>query len=135
MASIVSGVIVVFLLVLYVYAIKQLVDKPTEEPTPQVATILTLVGGLVSALVVSVLAITPPGDNVARVFLDSKGLLIPGLAILSWAYLGVWFLCGAALVVKWMGTKGPAQTLRNAANTWLGLAVAAGWAYFKLKPN
>lgn len=123
-----SGIIAVFLLVLYAYAIVILVRTPDQEPSPQVGTILGLVGGLVSALVVAVLAITPPGEAVSFAFRE-PGTSIAARDVVAWAYLLVWLACGAALLVFWMRTPAPAKSLASAATSWLGLAVAAAYAY------
>src|SRR5947208_16079587 len=102
MVQVVSGTIAVILLGLYGYAIKVLVQSPTAEPIHQIATVLNLVGGLVSALIVSVLAITPPAGNPARSFLRVDPP--KAVTIITWAYVGVWLVCGCVLLFFWMRT-------------------------------
>lgn len=132
MATTISGIIAVFLLILYAYAIVILVRKPDQEPYPQVGTILSLVGALVSALVVAVLAITPPGETVSFA-LTAPGSSLSAVEIVTWSYLFVWLSCGAVLLFSWLRTPAPANSLASAATSWLGLAVAAAYAYLGLK--
>jgi hypothetical protein len=133
MAKIVSGIVTVLLLGLYVYAISVLVATPDMEPTQQVGTILSLVGGLVSALVVAVLAVTKPGERLASVFVKAGDSGGGAVNIVTWAYVFVWLGCGAVLLFCWMKTPVPAKSLSAAATSWLGLAVAAAYAYLGLK--
>jgi hypothetical protein len=133
MTKTVSGVIAVFLLGLYAYAIWALVSAPDKEPTQQVGTILSLVGGLVSALVVAVLAAPKPGQRASSLFVDAGTSSEGAVTIVTWAYLFVWLGCGAVLLVWWMTTPVPAQALSAAATSWLGLAVAAAYAFLGLK--
>ena len=156
MAQAIRGVIAVFLLSLYAYAIYILVKEPTVEPISQVRTILTVVGGLVSALIVAVLAVTPPNGSPASIFVDESSRFREAVTIVTWAYVSVWLVCGGVLLYFWM-TPGnaaklvdavaaipkppdaiaaaPSKTLDAAATSWLGLAVAAAYAYLGLKKS
>ncbi len=133
MAKIVSGIIAVLLLVLYAYSISVLVATPDTEPTPQVGTILSLVGGLVSALVVAVLAVTKPSERLASLFVDAGDVGDGAVTVVTWAYLFVWLGCGVVLLFVWLKAPMPAKSLSAAATSWLGLAVAASYAYLGLK--
>jgi hypothetical protein len=133
LAKIVSGLIAIVLIGLYAYAVSILVSVPTNEPSPQIGTILGLVGGLVSALVVAVLAATPQGAHPARAFVEPAGSFDSAVSIVIWAYLFVWLGCGAILLYSWLNTEVPAKSLEAAATSWLGLAVAAAYAYLGLK--
>ena len=133
MAKVVSGIIAVLLLGLYAYAISVLVAAPDMEPTPQVGTILGLVGGLVSALVVAVLAVTKPSERLASLFVGAGEPGDGAVTVVTWAYLFVWLGCGIVLLFVWLKTPIPAKSLSAAATSWLGLAVAAAYAYLGLK--
>lgn len=98
--------------------------------------VLTTVGGLVSALVISRLSITTPGSAPGfRALGDMSHQLRLILNWVSAIYLLVWASTGfAALVVGVMLYPGVIQTVSDLGTIWLGLAVAAGYAYFGLTP-
>lgn len=97
---------------------------------------LSTIGGLVSALVITELAVTKPGEApVARVFQmepNNKytGLLkaVTGAYLIAWVTLGLW-----AFVVGAMNHPDMLQPLTDLGQSWLGLAVAAAYAYFGIK--
>jgi hypothetical protein len=103
------------------------------EFTPGIVNIVTIIGGLVSALVVAQLAITKPGENPALMELqagagDQAKNLVTALAV---AYLVVWLFIGLiALIIGVMIFPDSNATLGEIGTTWLGLAVANGYAYF-----
>lgn len=110
--------------------------------------ILTTVGGLVSALVIAVLAVTEPGtnpaDQVQRALFPvtpppAKGEPTHARGGTYWVvglYLGIWLVVGlTALIVGVMIYPGASSTLRDIGTTWLGLAVASAYAYFGIKPK
>jgi hypothetical protein len=112
--------------------------KEKMEFTPGVVNIVTIVGGLVSALVISKLAITKPGDNAALMQLsEDAGEVAKKLS--SWltgAYLVGWLATGlTALIVGVMVFPDSNATLGEIGTTWLGLAVASGYAYFGITPK
>lgn len=99
--------------------------------------VLTTVGGLVSALVIARLSIATPGqapgfrrfdEMSARARLISNW--VSGIYLLVWASTGL-----AALVVGVMLHPGIIPTVSDLGTVWLGLAVAAGYAYFGLTPR
>jgi hypothetical protein len=100
--------------------------------------VFTTVGGLISALVVAALAKTTPGNNPSE-HLHDFGLgpdLEKRASLLVVIYLAVWMLTGVtALVVGVMLFPSASKTLSDAGTTWLGLAVAAGYAYFGIRPR
>lgn len=99
--------------------------------------VVTTIGGLVSALVVSKLAITKPGDNPAIVRVTEAGgeMWARVSTTLVLIYLIAWVITGAAaLVFGVMLYSGANETLSDIGTTWLGLAVAAGYVYFGLDP-
>jgi len=102
----------------------------------EMATGLSLIAGLVSALVISELAVTQPGEMPSgRSF--TAGALEEGgvLRIVTTVYIIAWLICGlASLLCGWFNPEAidPIKTLGKA---WLGTAVAAGYVYFGVKPK
>ncbi len=99
--------------------------------------VFTTVGGLVSALVISQLAITPSGEHPAANFVsrDTPESFRQKLQAVLTIYLVVWILAGfAALVVGVMLYPGINKTLSDAGMTWIGVVLAALYSYFKLTP-
>ena len=142
-----GAVIVFILLALYattlVYMIKEVREQGKADPTQahefpagRVA-VVTTIGGLVSALVVSRLAITEPGDfpRIMPFTKSSDREQSWLVTVLSALYLGVWLIVGlAALVVGLMMYPEVNQTVSDIGTTWLGLMVASGYAWFGIKP-
>jgi hypothetical protein len=153
------GIISLFLLGLYAYGIGHSIQvllnlnaKPacTDCLTTignGVKLIISTVGGLISALVISVLAITPPNGSPARTVLNSvqppsltatvsvSDLTVRLTNALTYAYLAVWLICGIMAVVYGVviDYKTPVAELTAAAQSWLGLAITAAYAFFGLK--
>jgi hypothetical protein len=143
-----GALIAVILLGLYVYSVIYAIvvvncvatpgctTRTTADVTDGMVTALTLIGGLVSALVIAELAITKPGEApVARV-LDQNSSATTGKALkaVTLAYLLVWIAAGlAAFIVGYMQHPKVLQPLTDLGQSWLGLAVAAGYAYFGLR--
>jgi hypothetical protein len=143
-----GALIAVILLGLYVYSVIYTISVVNCVSTPGcttstvaditdgIVTALTLIGGLVSALVIAELAITKPGEPpVARV-LDQNSSSTPGkaLKVVTLAYLLVWIATGlAAFIVGYMQYPKVVQPLTDLGQSWLGLAVAAGYAYFGIR--
>jgi hypothetical protein len=97
--------------------------------------ILTTVGGLVSALVVSRMTITSPGEDPA-VFRTLGDKQPPIINVIVWSYLLIWTFTGfASLVTGIIIFPDTCKTLSDFGSTWLGLAVAAGYAYFNIDPK
>jgi len=143
-----GGLIAIILLGLYAYATVDAIaaalclaagpcDTYSHGLTEGVQTVLNLVGGLVSALVIAQLAITQPGaapgagllaDNATDI---SKNMV----KIISVVYVAVWVVCGlAALIVGYLKYPDKVPELTASAKSWLGLAVAAAYSYLGLKP-
>jgi hypothetical protein len=99
---------------------------------------MSMIGGLVSALVIAELAVTKPGEApVARALggADATSTLGWTLSVVTSIYLLVWVLTGlAAYVVGTMWYPGKLQPLTDLGQAWLGLAVAAAYAYFGISP-
>jgi hypothetical protein len=145
-----GGLIAIVLLGLYVYATVYSIQAAlclgppgstcttyTAELNDGVVTVLYLVGGLVAALVISVLAITDPkgAPGAGLVENTASEVLKNSVKYVTIAYIVVWVACGvAALVVGLMKYPEAVPLLNAAAKSWLGLAVAAAYAYLNLKP-
>jgi hypothetical protein len=100
---------------------------------------MNLIGGLVSALVIAELAVTEPGSTPVARALVSVSATRPTLAqagsIVIVLYLVVWVATGlAAYVVGTMWWPQALQPLTDLGQGWLGLAVAAAYAYFGISP-
>ena len=160
-----GGAVAIVLLVLYAYSIGRGVKTwyclndptyagcnckspdPSTPPTCQteypkdlnegLLLILNLVGGLVSALVIAVLAVTTPGKPIGKVFLEDD----PGqpsqtiITVISILYVAVWLICGIVLVITYIRKPDTVPAVSTAAKSWLGLAVAAAYSYLGVKPK
>lgn len=95
---------------------------------------LSVIGGLVAALVVAELAITEPGDApAARVLATDASPTAKSL--LKWVtatYVLVWLFTGLAAFIKGMYHPDALPAFTSVGQSWLGLAVAAAYAYFGL---
>jgi hypothetical protein len=145
------GVSIVFVLLgLYVYSVVIAIlvvncvsssgcsSYPLSRFTDGMLQALTLVGGLVSALVIAELAITKRGEMPMARLVDPKAsnwISVPAkLAIVI--YLVAWLAVG--LSAFWFGMiQHPKvlQPLTDLGQSWLGLAVAATYAYFGINPQ
>lgn len=141
MRLIFGGTIVVILLGLYVYAvifaILVALGRVAGPLNSGFATTMTTIGGLVSALVIAELAITKPGEApMARALASDTGQMRgPSaariLTLFSVIYVAVWIILGlTAYVVGVLQFPGEVTTLTDLGQSWLGLAVAASYAYF-----
>jgi hypothetical protein len=112
--------------------------KEKIECTQGVINIVTIIGGLVSALVVSKLAVTKPGESptLSQLRADSSDSVKKLSNYLTVAYLLGWFATGlTALIVGVMLYPNLNSTLSDIGTTWLGLAVAGGYSYFGITPK
>ena len=114
--------------------------KPTDLTPPiqlseGLLAILTMVGGLASALVVAIMAATSTGTRFPGRLLadDASGGEQTAAQILTWVYLVVWLACGGLMLVFWALHPNRVPALDSAAKSWLGIAVAAGYSYFGIK--
>ena len=145
-----GGSIAVILLILYEYSVYEAVmvvmclDTPgctqytADSFTPGFSHAMSLIGGLVSAMVIAELAVTNPGEApMARALggasIDAKLSWI--LTIVTIIYLVVWVIAGlAAYVVGTMWYPNKLHPLTDLGQSWLGLAVAAAYSYFGISP-
>jgi hypothetical protein len=142
---IIGGMLAFILLVLYsgiaVYIIIKVIECSRDlscdnlELNSGLIYVLTTVGGLVSALVVSRMTTTAPGADPAvfTSFRDGQPLLVN---FIVWSYLIIWTFTGlATLVFGVIVFPDICKTLSDSGTTWLGLAVASGYAYFNIDPK
>jgi hypothetical protein len=141
-----GGLIAVFLLILYAYAIviaimtawcisAGCVHGYSKDLNEGIISILDLVGGLIAALVVTELAVTEPGTAPAATLL---AIPMPTPSnILKWIaalYLLVWVLCGVAqLLVGYLWYPNVVPALTASAKSWFGIAIAAAYSYLGVK--
>jgi hypothetical protein len=58
------------------------------------------------------------------------------ITYIAWAYVLVWVVVGlVAFVVGTLNHPGQVQPLTDLGQAWLGLAVAAAYSYFGVKPK
>lgn len=142
---IIGGIIAYILLMLYsgiaAFVIIEVIKCSNDlscagvEPHQGLIYVLTTVGGLVSALVVSRMTITIPGADPAvfGLFGENQPAVVN---IIVWCYLIIWMITGlGALVAGVIVFPDKCKTLSDLGTTWLGLAVAAGYAYFNIDPR
>ena len=89
------------------------------------------IGALVSAVVISELAVTSPGDAPGTQLATADPRVPAGVvqALVS-LYILAWFLSGLGLIVWGWGLHDTVSPATAAAKEWLGYAIAAGYAYF-----
>jgi hypothetical protein len=147
--QIVGGGLAIILLGLYtalvVYAVLIVfgVDGLTADDfKPGMESSLSTIGGLVAALVIAELAVTPPSSSPGvRLFRAAPvGAALPQpptarAKLVSWIYLLIWVVTGVtALVVGWLNAD-TLPALTDLGKSWFGLAIAAGTAYLGVQPN
>ena len=98
--------------------------------------VVTTVGGLVSALVVARLTITPPKESVGEYeHTEMTSGMRSTARYLTFAYLLIWLATGlAALIIGVMLYPDINSTLRDLGTSWFGLAVTSVYTYFGLEP-
>jgi len=143
-----GGLVAIILLGLYAYATVYSIlavqclgsgacTEYTKDLNEGVVTVLNLVGGLVSALVIAQLAVTEPGAAPGAGLADAETItetMKKVVTIVSIAYVTVWLACGLASVVQgYLRYPNVVPQLTASAKSWLGLAVAAAYSYLGLR--
>lgn len=97
---------------------------------------LSVIGGLVSALVIAELAIAKPGEALATRTLapGASNLAVRTVSIISTVYVLVWIAAGLSAFLVGLYHPKEVPPLTTLGQAWLGLAVSAAYAYFGLKP-
>lgn len=141
-----GGVIAIILLGLYTFTMIYMISVARcisaggcqRDAIPAgVIYVHTTVAGLVSALVVAELALTRPGETpgAKRLASDLSETSQRVTGYISGGYVLVWIISGlAALVAGSMLYPDAVKTLSDAGTTWLGIAVAAAYSYFGIRP-
>ena len=158
-----GGLIAFILVLIYsaasLYLIFSAFSPQKEFITPGIESVYTTVGALLSATVVAMFAITPPGEHPASQL--RSGEYGETWSDLDWGfgqdmeveakevrkqkirestdrvlryvidvYVGIWVIFGAsALIVGVMILPGEVSVLTAAGNAWLGIAVASIYVY------
>ena len=101
------------------------------------AALLEAIGALVSAVVISELSVTnpneAPGTRLAAQWNTKKQRTV--VIALASTYIVVWLVTGLGLVILGWVLKPTVPQLASAARAWLGVAVAAAYAYFGISPQ
>lgn len=148
MQQLFRGLIAVLLLGLYVYTVYEAivvarclgisgcVEYTGEAFTLGYSHAMSLVGGLVSALVIAALAVSQPGKPLDARAVGALKAHPKVSSTVTALYLLVWVITGAAAYV--FGTMlypAKLQSLTDLGQSWLGLAVAAAYSYFGISPE
>lgn len=138
-----GGLLAFALLGLFVYAVVRaliIANNCTSTPCPLnegTAALLEAIGALVSAVVISELSVTKPneapGTRLAGEWTTKKQKNV--VIALASTYIVVWLVTGLALVILGWVLKPTVPQLASAARAWLGVAVAAAYAYFGITPQ
>lgn len=138
-----GGAVAVVLLGLYLYLIRVAIQAAECAGSLScivfndgMAQSLSTISGLVSALLIAILATTNPGDPpLKRLFAEEPKPIakramnvVTGLYVLAW--LGGGF---AAFYVGLHHSEHTPPALTSLGQAWLGLAVSAAYAYFGIK--
>lgn len=149
MQAIFGGTIAVILLGIYIHLIRLawlVVDcRVTAGCTTYaadafnegMAQALSIVGGLVSALVIAELAVTRPGDAPGSHVLakDATARAKTIVKAITAVYVLVWMVAGLAAFFIGLYHPKVLPPITSLGQAWLGLAVASAYAYFGLKPS
>lgn len=108
-----------------------------DSITSGITLVLTLVGGLISALVVAELAITKAGEApAARMIQPGAPTTSKVVKVVATTYIIAWLAAGVlAFVVGVMQHDGVVQQLTDVGKSWFGLAVAAAYSYLGVQPQ
>jgi hypothetical protein len=138
----IGGVLAVALLGLFVYAVVvalQLASNCASPPcvlSDSITFLLQTIGALVSAVVVSELAVTrpteTPGTLRATSYSDNEKKAVK---ILTSLYILVWLISGLFIVVLGWVRNTTVPQLVSVAKEWIGFAIGAAYAYFGISPE
>lgn len=149
MKKLFGAVIVTILLGLYIYLIWLAVsvaecintpgcqDYTSTSFTETMAQTLSVISGLISALVIAELTITKRGEVPAQRMLEqgSSTVAMTILKSVSIIYLVAWLATGLWAFVTGLFHSTGLPALTNLGQAWLGLAIAAAYAYFGIEPQ
>ena len=153
MRSLVLALLAICMLLLYAYMIGFLVEhaitctkdipKCEFSISARLSTVLHTLQGLVSAIVIAILALTPPKQRLNLELFGvpaGAGVALDIVQLVAVAYLLVWLLAGSSAFLYGTlflptGLEPKFQPLLDLGASWFGLAVAASYAFFGLKPG
>jgi hypothetical protein len=149
MRAIFGGIIAVVLLAIYIFTVGKGVDianclaaKCGTYPTIEsfndgMANAMSIINGLVSALVIAELSRTEPsqlpsGESVLGNTASSGNRFVKYATL---AYLVIWLIVGLGAFIQGnLIHPKVLQPLTDLGQTWLGLAVASVYSYFGITP-
>lgn len=147
MKAIAGGVIALVLLAFYFLLVRSAIEVATcigtsgcteftaDSFNDVKSQAMSVLGGLVSALIISELAVTKPGEVPgSRVLTANSSRARNVLRWTTWFYIVAWLITGASAF--WTGLNYPdaLPALTSVGQAWLGLSVASAYAYFGLSP-
>jgi hypothetical protein len=138
-----GGIIALILLGLYLFLVGQAVmivlsGRPASAFLPSMASALATIGGLVSAFVIAELALSVPGKAPGQRFLNANSSARSKSTVTSVAalYVTAWLAAGLiAFIVGALLHTEALKPLTDLGNAWLGIAIAAGYAYLGIDPR
>ncbi len=147
--KIIQGIIAFALLVIYVLVIYKLIDclylNPPEVEcdlsNDQYKTLMWIsqsIGALVSAVVISVLAISEIKGGKIKFYAGLRNIDKDNPKFVNWVtgiYIIIWLLVGAAFVFCFYKHPEVDESINNFARAFLGLAVGAGYSLFGIDPT
>lgn len=147
MKHIFGGIICVVLLGIYVHLIRiavlvvyckqpECTAYPPDYFNEGMAQALSVIGGLVSALVIAELALARPGEAPVRRALGEHASIfaVRLVSTVAFVYVLVWIAAGLTAFLVGLYHPKAVPPLTTLGQAWLGLAVSAAYAYFGLKP-
>jgi len=141
--EILLGVIACILLLIYSYTLGDLIisvnnwdpDAGDFVPKENAVWIISLIGGIVSAVVIANLAVAEPGEtpiSQVREIAEAYGRKL--LKTIVWIYIIVWFFAGfGAFFIGVVRCPDVFETLTAFGKSWLGILVGALYAWFGVK--
>lgn len=135
-----GGLFVVTLLGLFIYGLIKAIEAANNCAAgtvcaiePEYVIFLHTIGALVSAVVVSELAVTKPleAPGTAHIQPNDSPTKVVITKILASLYVMTWFVAGLVALMVSTKHKG-VEPLTDLGKQWIGFFVAAGYAYFGL---
>lgn len=138
------ALLTIALLALYVFLVWRVVHLALENLTvipSRTSEILSTVQGLVSTLVVSVLAVSVPGKPLNLDFMhDAGGEITTAAQWIAILYIFVWLITGA--IAFFVGNiylptdiADKYKTLIDIGLSWFGIAIASAYAFLGIRPS
>ena len=141
--EILLGVIACLLLLIYSFTLGEMIisvynwDPEAGDFVPEANAVwvISLIGGIVSAVVIANLAVSDPGEtpiSQVREMAEAYGKKL--LKAIVWIYIIVWLLIGTgAFYVGVIRCSDIFETLTEIGKAWLGILLGALYAWFGIK--